>query len=274
MREIKDLDEIKKIELSILVQVDKICREQGLRYWLCGGTLLGAVRHKGFIPWDDDIDIFMPRQDYGKFIEYCNNGKISFNLFSHETVNVYHRLYAKACAANTIVKEFNNNLKLPDTGVWIDIFPIDGLGDSFEEARKVVKSTEFKQNLLKAALWRKYFIGKTKSMKYIIGRFLLYFLGKFVNRKKLIERIERIYIQNDFDKMKFCGVVCGAYGEREIVERKIFDDDADVEFEGHLFKAPIGWDKYLSSIYGDYMQLPPEEKRVRHEFKAFIMEDK
>ena len=69
MREIKDLDEIKKIELNILVQVDKICREQGFRYWLCGGTLLGAVRHKGFIPWDDDIDIFMPRQDYEKFIE-------------------------------------------------------------------------------------------------------------------------------------------------------------------------------------------------------------
>lgn len=271
MREITDLNEIKRIELSILLQVDKICREQGFRYWLCGGTLLGAVRHKGFIPWDDDIDIFMPRQDYNKFIEYCNNSEISFNLFSHETNSYYHNLYAKVCAANTLVKE--NNYKLPDTGVWVDIFPIDGLGNSFDEARKVVKSAEFKRNLLKAALWRKYFIGKTKSVKYVVGRFLLFFVGKFVNRKKLIERIEKIYVKNDFDKMKYCGAVCGAYGEREIIDRKIFDEDVEIEFEGHLFKAPIGWNEYLSSIYGDYMQLPPEEKRVRHEFKAFIIED-
>lgn len=274
MREVKDLNELKRIELNILQQIDKICREQGFRYWLCGGTLLGAVRHKGFIPWDDDIDIFMPRQDYNEFIKYCANHSTPFQLFSHETDDSYYRLYAKACAMNTLVEEYGDNLKLPSTGIWVDIFPIDGLADSWEKAKGVIKSIEFKRNLLTAALWKKYFIGHSKSIIFTVGRFLLYIMGKFTNKWKLIKKIEKRYIKNDFDKMKYCGVAFGCYGVREVVERKFFDDSVDIEFEGCLFKAPIGWSQYLNSIYGDYMQLPPEDKRVtQHEFKAYILED-
>lgn len=274
MREVKDLDELKKIELNILQQIDKICREQGFRYWLCGGTLLGAIRHKGFIPWDDDIDIFMPRQDYIKFIDYCTHNNTLFRLYSHEIDNHYYRLYAKACAVNTLVKEYDGNLKLPDTGIWVDIFPIDGLGNSLKEAESVIKSTKFKRNLLTATLWKKYFVGKTRTFVYRVGRYFLYVIGKFAKKEKLIKKIENKYIKNDFDNKKYCGVVCGCYEEREVIERKFFEGSIDVEFEGCLFKAPIGWSQYLSSIYGNYMQLPPEDKRItHHDFKAYVLED-
>lgn len=269
MTEITDLNEIKKIELNVLIEVAKLCEEQGFRYYLAGGTLIGAIRHHGFIPWDDDIDIVMPRLDYNKFISYCKNHETSFDLFAHEINEQHFRLFAKACSKETIVEEDYGMLDYYPTGVWVDVFPFDGLGNSYEGAKKIIKRYMRQQHLLTVSLWKKFINGK-RSVFLEPFRFAFYLMGKFVNKKKLIQKIENKYVSIDFDKSKYCAAVCGTYGIKEIVERKFFDDSIDVEFEGHLFKAPAGYDGYLTSIYGDYMQLPPKEKQVgHHDFTAY-----
>ena len=100
-----DLEEMKKIELRTMEEIDSICKANGFRYSLCGGTLLGAVRHKGFIPWDDDIDIFMPRQDYDAFVKYCVENETPFALLCTETNSDYGYIYAKAIAKDTFIVE-------------------------------------------------------------------------------------------------------------------------------------------------------------------------
>ena len=120
-----ELDQLKKIELGILQEVHNVCIEQGLRYSLAGGTLLGAVRHGGFIPWDDDIDIMMPRPDYNKLIEYCMNNETPFRLVSTETEKGYGYIFAKAVDQKTFIIEQNGNRGNADMGVYVDIFPID-----------------------------------------------------------------------------------------------------------------------------------------------------
>lgn len=272
MTQITDLNEIKKIELNVLIEVAKLCEEQGLRYWLAGGTLIGAIRHHGFIPWDDDIDIAMPRSDYMKLIAYCKENETPFDLFAHEINDGHFRLFAKACSKDTIVEENDGRYSLCPTGIWVDIFPLDGLGNSYTGALRIAKKHKHDQYLLTASLWKKYFRGE-RSIFREPYRFVFYLMGKFVNKRKLIQKMENRYIFNDFDTSKYCAPVCGSYAEKEIVEQELFKNSIDVEFEGHMFKAPAGYDRYLTLLYGDYMQLPPEEKRVgHHTFTAYYKE--
>lgn len=121
------LEEMKQIELRVLKQIRAICEEQGWRYFLVGGTLLGAVRHKGFIPWDDDIDIGMPRADYEKFIDYCISHDVPFKVMCNRSENKYGYLYAKAMAPDTVLLEESSNRYNVEQGIFVDIFPVDGL---------------------------------------------------------------------------------------------------------------------------------------------------
>ena len=156
------LEEIKEIELATLKQLCQLCEEQGLRCFLVGGTLLGAVRHGGFIPWDDDIDVGMPRDDYERFIDYCLTHEVPFQVLCNRSNPKYGYLFAKVMNKETILQELVGNRYSIEMGVNIDVFPIDGLGNTYDEAISVMNKTRFFRELLVAANWRKYCRSKSK----------------------------------------------------------------------------------------------------------------
>ena len=263
------------MELNILVEIDKICRENGFRYMLCGGTLLGAVRHKGFIPWDDDIDIFMPRNDYNKFIEHCKNNNCSFELFSFDTNIYYTQLYAKACDRKTIIIDHEADIKNCRYGIWVDIFPIDGLGHSKKGAEKFLKSLSFSKYYHTAARWTSFSRSKRRAWYYEPIRFFMFVLGRFVRDvNKLAKKTDKKCSSRAFADYEYCGCVYGSYGLKEVMEKAVFEECVELPFEGHLFMCPKQFDIYLSNIYGDYMKLPPIEKqKSHHDFTAYYKEE-
>ena len=265
LKEIK-LDEIKKIELDLLVELDRICREQGFRYFMVGGTLIGAVRHKGFIPWDDDIDISMPRPDYELFLDYCikNRDTVNFDVISNKNYKKYWHLFSKLSDRNSIIKDDvidDNGIR---SGVSIDVFPIDGLGKNFKEAKRVFYAKEFQRELLDAKNWKKYTRSKTRSIIIEPVRLFFFVISRFCSPKSLMKNIENYYKNKDFDTEAFSADVAGVYRTKEIMEKRIYSEYCDLEFEGHMFRAPKYYDEFLTNIYGDYMKLPPKEKQVSH----------
>ncbi len=269
MREIY-LEELKKIELDILCKVHEICIREGFRYSLAGGTMIGAVRHKGFIPWDDDIDILMPRPDYKKFIEYCKKKETDFDLLCNETNPDYGYLFAKAMAKNTVIYEENVNRNNIELGVYIDIFPVDGIGNTYREALRNFIKFEFDREILNASNWKYYFRSNTHSIIYEPIRFFFYLLSRSVDYRKTINKIQAFYESKDFDSMKIAGSIAGVYRSKEILNKQVYTNTVDMLFEGLKFKAIKNYDNYLKKLYGDYMKLPPENKRVtHHRFKAY-----
>ena len=271
MRSIES-DELKQIELDILTKIDHVCRKNYFCYSLCGGTLLGAIRHKGYIPWDDDIDIAMPRDDYDKFLNYCisNEKECGFRIVSTVNDKRYAYLFAKACALNTVIEEENFNPNGADVGVYVDIFPIDGLG-SKEEAKSNFEATRFKRELLVARNWKRFFRSKTHAWYIEPVRFAFWLMSRFVRANTLIEKIDQYYLRFPLSQSEYAAVVCGSYREKEILPIEVLNTFTEVEFEGKRFMAFEKYDDYLRSIYGDYMKLPPKDKQMSHHmFKAYI----
>ena len=273
MKEI-NLEQLKELEVELLAAVDEICQKENLRYSLGGGTLLGAVRHKGFIPWDDDIDIMMPRPDYDAFIKYCLSHDVPFAIKSWETDKTYVNLAAQIFNPKTILEEDNTPDETMKIGVFIDIFPIDGLGNNLKQAKKAFNSTKFKRELLVAAQWKKFLKSKTHPWYYEPIRFAFFLLGRCVNKQKLFKSILSVYSKINFNSVQYAGAVGGSYREKEILPKTLWTKYIDLPFEGRSFKAIADYDTYMSSIYGDYMKLPPEEKQVSHHtFTAYFKEE-
>ncbi len=272
MVEINSL-QLKEIQLKILREIHEICINNEIRYSLAFGSLLGAIRHKGFIPWDDDIDIALPRPDYDRFVEYCKNNETPFALISNATDEKYCKLFSKAFAKNTVVIDVGNRFGC-DVGVSVDVFPIDGLGDTLKKAKKNFEKFNFSRELLVAVNWRKFTRSKSRSAIYEPARFAFYLLSRPVKPKRIINKIEKAYRSINFDTSRFAGVTCGAYRLKEIMPQEIFAEYVDVQFEGETFKAFKNYHHYLTALYGDYMTLPPENKRVsHHDYVAYFKEE-
>lgn len=247
-------EEAKEIQLGILKKVHDFCVRHGMRYSLGGGTLLGAVRHKGYIPWDDDIDIMLPRPDYERLIrEFHDDNLVVQDLYTDKH---YYLLLSKIYDKRTTFTQ--NGYR---GGVFIDVFPIDGLP---EES----KAIEFlnKQNKIKKQIWRAtktYQFGDNKLLgviKYVL-RQVVYC---FPNRKKLIQEYEALYSQYDFDTSAFAGAITGPYGMKEFMDASVFKEYISLPFEKYDFHCIKAYDAYLTKHYGDYMQLPPKEQQVPH----------
>ena len=275
MKQELSLDEIKKVEFELLKEIDGICSQEGLRYSLAGGTLLGAIRHKGFIPWDDDIDIAMPRSDYEKFISYCKSHDTNFGLLAHELNINYRNLFAKVYNKDTIIFDDTIDIKDTELGIYVDIFPLDGLGCSEKDAKKQFFSAEIEREILDATNWIKFSRSKTHKWYVEPLRLLVFILSRTCNANHLIEKIEKKNGKYDFDKSEYAGCLCGSYRLKEIMRKEVFSNYMDVPFEGGVFKGFRDYNDYLSRLYGDYMKLPSEDNRVTHHtFKAYFKEDK
>ena len=257
------LDELKSIQLDLLQKTADFCENNGLRYFLCGGTLIGAIRHKGYIPWDDDIDIAMPRPDYDQFVKTFNQQYNYCQVASLEVNLKYEYAFAKVFDNRIVFKE----LHYPGDifGVHIDVFPADGVKNSMQ-VYKIMILHKF-LNTKRANYYK-----RTISKKIIntIGKLLLL---PFSARQiaKLMDHEARKYT---FGSMPKSGVIANPYGPCEIVDKSVFESEVYHEFEGRDFRVPVGYDTWLRSVYGDYMQLPPEEHRVSHHIFEAYWKDK
>lgn len=257
-----EIYESQQISLEILLEFRRVCETLGLRYYLTAGTLLGAVRHKGFIPWDDDIDVAMPRKDYDVFVREGQKllGEGLFLQDYHSEPN-FPRYYAKICKnETTVLIPAEQGLPI-HRGVFIDIFPLDLCPENDHMAKAFFKMME----LIKCALFFR--IDNTFVCKYRkrYMRFLWSCLCRCPNKRLyLLWKIVRQGAERISAGERFC-TVDGSHGfPAESYRAEWFSQTVELEFEGHSFPAPGGWEKLLENMYGDYMTPPPEEDRQGH----------
>ena len=245
-------DELKTIQLDLLRKTADFCEQNGFRYFLCGGTLIGAIRHNGYIPWDDDIDIAMPRPDYDRFVQTFNQPDNYCQVVDLDTDINYPYAFAKVYDNRTILKELYYKGEI---GVYIDLFPADGV-KCVNQIRKIMR--------LHKILHTK----RANYYKRTISKKIINTFGKMLLLPFSAHQIAT-WIDNECRKYAFgsvpkAGLIANPLGVGEMVDKHVFDGDVYQEFEGRLYRVPAGYDAWLRSIYGDYMQLPPVEHRVTH----------
>lgn len=258
--------ECRECELNILKTIHAICEENKLKYYICGGTLLGAVRHNGFIPWDDDIDIMLFRDDYEKLIKILKNqNKYDWlNVLDSENDGYYYT-FAKAVDNRTVAKMEDN---LTEHGLWVDIFPYDNLPDNAKKRKKYILKGYFYRSIIMSMTTD--FDSNSKIKNRFIKR-ILKFYSNFLNREKFAKKYEKFSMKYKNINTKFVGCLFSPYKLRECFNREWFEKRKLFSFENEKFYGPADYDKFLSQLYGNYMELPPVEKQRDHKINAWMV---
>ena len=266
MRKI-EIEEYKERVLEVLVKIDKICRANEFTYMLFYGTLLGAVRHKGFIPWDDDIDIVMPRDDYyklGKYIVEHPELELNYIDVSNRDDTFYY--CEKVCDAKTVVNE-SRYRHINGYGAFVDVFPFDYLPE------KVSARIQYRD---KELFWARVvqhsaelMPGQGHTLKQRIGKNVAFYVSRLFDAHKVLLKMHKRYMKFDEKPTKYMGLPWdGIPYESDWLKNRI-----EIEFEGRYFYAPSEIDKVLTRSFGDYMQLPPENERFyKHHLECYLME--
>ena len=263
-----DIRETKEVLLNILIELDKFCRIHDLKYYLCGGTLLGSIRHKGFIPWDDDIDIMMPRPDYEKLLNW--DKEFTWPAYLNK-VDWKHKSspypFIKIIDTRTYIDEKYISANMNAKSLWIDVFPIDGNANSKFFNQILYCRSLFLRKILKLR------IANPKEGKSVLKKAIKQLICPFlapIDIHWLCDKIDLLAKKYSFDESKCIGGVVWGYGTQETMyDKEGFMKSVDVYFENHIFKAPKNYDEYLSNLYSDYMKLPPESQRVSHDYHAY-----
>ena len=244
-----DIKEVQAVMLDILTVVDELCQKHGIKYILDGGSMLGAVRHGGFIPWDDDLDIAMLREDYEKLMEVCKTELPEEYLWqSAETEPNYPLNFAKIRKKNTVYKERSYKDLDMNQGVYIDVFPIDNTNP--EKLPKQLKKLAF----LHIVKFTKLKIYKKKK------RFLFYPFC-LESKKSMDKRAKRLMTQENHTKTDLVYKICHAGKMKPTYPRSIYEDVIRYPFCGKEFYIPADYENFLRGRFGDYMQLPPVDKQ-------------
>ena len=264
MPELLSLAEMQQVYLELLKEFDALCRKHGLRYDLAGGSLLGAVRHGGFIPWDDDIDVCMPRPDYRRLLELKAQGKLELpahrDVLSHQD-KTFARHFGRYVRHD--VKRYSQMAEDNDCPyIGMDIFPVDGLPASDRAFRRqcfqvrqlrrfLLTSVEKPGTSRRGAL-----AGKIKNLY----RPLLKAIGPY----RIAARLDRVCSRVPFETAEYVGAITGMYGNRERWSKAEMLPQKQLKFEDTQAFGFANYDRYLSNLFGDYMRLPPAEQQVPH----------
>lgn len=241
---------------NLLLRVHLICEENNIRYTMMGGTLIGAIRHQGFIPWDDDIDIGMPYEDYKKFIDVITSQKyegIAFGIPGK--TEDYYQTFVKVFDSTTTLKE-NNRTKSKPKGIFIDIFPLTFVGNT---------KYEIFWNIRRFHFWRDILTRKDYRLHkgwFILVEWIYVLLGKFFSADLSLKRIRTLYEELAVKKTLMMADLDG--NNKGIVPAYLFDDFTLYSFESYQFYGIKMAKEYLNRVFGDYMTLPPIEKRKPH----------
>lgn len=276
MIEIKN-EEIQKVELKILKVLSAICEKESLEYFLMYGTLLGAVRHKGFIPWDDDLDIMMKRFDYDKLLQYLilhEKELEPYKLFSKLNNPDYPFMIARFC--DTRYKYLANNEADCGMGIFIDIYPLDGAGHSWREVQRNGNYFRFLSSMCFLASREHFFLSRKEysakiNLKTTTIKFPLYLVAKMFGVKYFLKRLDTLKDKYKYEECDFVGPTTWQSDyKRDVMKKEWVDKTVFIEFEGEKFRVPKEYKKVLEHKYGNYMEMPPAEKQVAtHDYKVY-----
>lgn len=251
----------KEILLQLLDEFVRVCEANNLRYFLAYGTLLGAVRHQGFIPWDDDIDVHMPRSDYDTLMHLPNDvwSKGISLSFCGKVKNYYYDILKLEQTDTTLIERTN---PLYVGGVFLDIFPLDSISDLGLHEHKLSLKKGFKPRYVRSC------IADYVECRTLFSVISLWVCKKFVNKTRLINRFSSCVVEHESENTVYMYDYHDS--NNNLFPVVMFESSTIVDFEGRKFAGPSDPDKYLRCIYGDYMKLPPENERVSH---AFLFEN-
>ncbi len=259
------LQDIQLESLKILEDIDRVCRQYDVKYCIFFGTLIGAIRHKGFIPWDDDVDIIMTKENYDTFLDiYSKQG--SYRIVNYLSEKKCPYMITRISNDDFILKsDFGSNYRI---GTFVDIYPFYGIGNTRKEVKQIQKySTRYSRGLAKSL--EKNPVKNIKVLHNGIKKWLIfpqYLIPKLIGpnyyRAKLIKNSER----NAYDNSKYVGCAIWYLIDKECFKKEWIEEVIEVEFEGKKVLAPKNYEKVLQHNYGNYMELPPEDMRIAHHY--------
>ena len=248
--------------LEMFKWFDSVCRKHSLRYYMVGGTMLGAARHQGFIPWDDDIDVCMPREDYNtlpKFLRQEESERYLLETPSDGDEYFCYPYYKLYDTSTTLIENYHTPLK---RGTFIDVFPLDGLGDSEEVAKKTYLKRRRKYTLYIARMAA--IRPERSKYKNAFIRIVRVIPQKILDNTKLRMNLDKPKSGCYFDNCKYVALLFGNWGVREVMPKAVFGEPVEYQFEDMKAFGVANYDEYLTRVYGNWMELPPVEKRVTH----------
>ena len=259
MKKIEDIQELRQIQMGILDEVHQFCEQHGLRYFLSSGTLIGAVRHRGYIPWDDDIDIYMPRQDYEQFLLTYTDAKGIYRAINPSTDPHYYYTFAKVVDQRTRMVE--KETEGYEIGVYLDIFPVDYVTDNLSRRERVFRIKKLLYKIRRC---------KISNSNPLQSR-LAYWCYKLLplSAHEVFQLIQKIIVLEE-PTQTVCNMTEAGPKMKGCFPAADIASSVDIEFEGRTYKTMVGYKDYLERTYGDYMKLPPIEQRVTHQFEAYI----
>ena len=253
---------IQKYEFEMLKYIRQICDEHGLRYFLAYGTLLGAVRHQGFIPWDDDMDIHMPREDYLKFVEIIQKEPHPYyRLIARETTPEYTYLWPKLIDTRTKLTQTGDYIERVQLGIFVDIFILDGAGNTQEEAEARYRKAYLLYRQVKRAALKMVSPLENNFISFL--RWIHHIPEKIMGIGYWMDKHAAFCAKMPYDDYAYVGAMSASSinPTRNVWRRDWFGNGTNLLFMGEYFRVPDDWDAVLRPEYGDYMQLPPEDKR-------------
>lgn len=261
------VEEVREIQMNILDEIIRICKENNLKYYLAYGSLIGAVRHKGYIPWDDDMDIFMVREDYDKLFAILKDeksNKAEWASVIDDTDPDYFYPFSKVVDNRTEIKMDRHK---GSHGIWVDVFPVDGLPKSDFGAKAFVMFCSFLRVV--GLAMDTDFSSKTLSAWTLLYKRFFYALSTLIGKKRVCRFVEWVFHRYPVTNSDKVAILFSGHKLDAIFKKDVLLTQGVYQFENREYTGCANYDQYLTQLYGDYMKLPPEEKRITHNFEAW-----